>query len=74
MSCNIPVEEGIKKAADCKCYNAVMRAYHGLIEAGQPEATALDAATIVYAYHHPEDSVSQRCLTVESWVHAQNLH
>lgn len=74
MTCNIPEQEGIKKASDCKCYDAVMRAYKGLIEAGQPETIALDAAQIVYGYHHPEDTLHQRCLTVESWVHASNLH
>lgn len=74
MTCNIPEEEGIKKASDCKCYNAVMRTYNGLINAGQPEAIALDAARIVYGYHHPEDTMRQRSLTVESWIHAGNLH
>lgn len=74
MTCNIPVEEGVKKASDCKCYNAVMRTYRGLLDSGQPEAIALDAAQIVYGYHHPEDTMRQRCLTVESWVNAGHLH
>lgn len=74
MACNIPVEEGVKRAADCKCYSAVMRAYAGLVEAGQPESVALEAAVIVYGYHHPEDTKHQQSLTVESWVNAKHLH
>ncbi|MBI1300404.1 MAG: hypothetical protein GC137_01985 [Alphaproteobacteria bacterium] len=74
MSCNIPVEENIKKASDCKCYGAVMRAYQGLLKAGQPKEVALDAARIVYGYHHPEDSLRNQKLTVEHWIHQNNVH
>ena len=74
MSCNIPICEGVKKASDCKCYGAVMRAYGSLIKAGQPERTALEAAQIIYSYHHPEDSKHDAHLTVESWVHAGHAH
>lgn len=74
MSCHIPVEQGIKEARDCKCYKAVMRTYHELVTAGQPESIALDAAKIVYGYHHPEDTTRQRSLTVERWINAGNLH
>lgn len=71
---DIPVQNGVKSARDCKCHGAVMRAYAGLIDAGQPETIALEAAKIVYGYHHPEDSASDQSLTVESWIHAEKLH
>jgi hypothetical protein len=74
MSCNLPVEEGVKEAADCKCYGAVMKAYGTLLNAGQPESVALEAAQIVYRYHHPEDPKHAAALTVERWVHADHIH
>ncbi|PCI56732.1 MAG: hypothetical protein COB36_00180 [Alphaproteobacteria bacterium] len=74
MSCNIPIQKGVKKAADCKCYGAVMRAYGGLIDAGEPEKTALEAAKIIYGYHHPEDSALTQALTVERWTNEKSLH
>lgn len=74
MSCNVPVQKGVKSAADCKCYKAVMRAYDSLIDSGQPQNIAIDAATIVYGYHHPEDAVSDRVLTVERWINETRLH
>lgn len=74
MSCNIPVRSGVKKAGDCKCYGAVMRAYGTLVAAGEPLCTALEAAQIIYRYHHPEDSKEDAHLTVESWVTAEHFH
>ncbi|MGH1404419.1 MAG: hypothetical protein ACRBDL_09255 [Alphaproteobacteria bacterium] len=74
MSCNIPVRSGVKSASECKCYKAVMRAYDGLVEAGEPESVAIDAARIVYGYHHPEDSLADQTLTVERWVNDTHLH
>lgn len=74
MSCNIPVEKGVRKAADCKCYNAVMKAYSGIIEAGEPEQIAREVAITVYSYHHPEDSKVNQTLTVDRWVNEGHLH
>lgn len=74
MSCNIPVQEGVREAADCKCYGAVMRTYGALINDGSPHNVALDAARIVYAYHHPEDSKEDQGLTVERWINEKHLH
>ena len=74
MSCNIPVQEGVKQAADCKCYGAVMRAYVGLSESGVPHSFALEAARIVYDYHHPEDSKADQFLTVERWINEERIH
>ncbi|PCJ96348.1 MAG: hypothetical protein COA45_11120 [Zetaproteobacteria bacterium] len=74
MSCHIPVQKDVKKASECKCYGAVMRAYGGLVDAGEPDTIALEAAIIIYGYHHPEDSPLTQTLTVEHWVNAQSLH
>ncbi len=75
MSCNetktgpVPADAG-----DCKCHAAVLRAYKTLLGAGHPEPYALEAAKIVYAYHHPEDTPDAGALTVERWVHAGHFH
>ena len=74
MSCNIEVEKNIKRADDCKCHGAVMRAYDGIMKSGQPQQVALDAARIVYGYHHPEISFRDQKLTVEHWVHENHKH
>lgn len=74
MSCNIPVQEGVKEAQDCKCYGAVMKAYRALLDAGQPESVAQEAAKIIYAYHHPEDTKIAAALTVERWLHEGHVH
>lgn len=66
MTCNLPVEKGVKNAADCKCYNAVMRTFKGMSD--EPMHVALEAAQRVYRYHHPEDPVHIAHLTVERWV------
>ena len=73
MSCNLPVQENVKKAADCKCYGAVMRAYK-CMKSDEPETVALEAAVRVYRHHHPEDSKHDARLTVQSWVHAEHVH
>ncbi len=75
MPCKIPIQSGVKNAKyDCKCHGAVMRAYSGLLNAGEPEATALEAAKIVYGFHHPEDSKEDQALTVERWINEEKLH
>lgn len=72
MPCNLPVERGVREAADCKCHGAVMRAYHALND--EPQATAFDAALRIYRYHHPEDSKKDAKLTVERWIHEERMH
>ncbi len=75
MPCKIPVQNGVKDASvDCKCHGAVMRAYDSLVEAGESEVIALEAAKIVYGYHHPEDSKADQALTVERWINEKKLH
>ncbi len=66
MSCNIPVQNGVREPADCKCYGAVLRTYKGLSD--EPTHVAMEAAQRVYRYHHPEDSKEDAFLTVQRWV------
>ena len=70
MSCK-PAKPGLTEA-DCKCENAVMRAYEGLLHEG--DQTALTAAKRVYRFHHPEDPRELASLTVERWVNAGHFH
>lgn len=72
MCCDLPVENGVKSPADCKCYNAVMCAYRCLDDV--PQHVALQAALRVYRYHHPEDSKHNAALTVERWVNETRIH
>ncbi len=72
MSCNIPIKKGVRNAADCKCYTAVMRTFEGMSD--EPQNIALEAATRVYHYHHPEDSKSDAFLTVQRWTSAGHIH
>ncbi|MGB4106841.1 MAG: hypothetical protein WBK55_03495 [Alphaproteobacteria bacterium] len=74
MSCNETKKGKAEFNGDCKCQNAVMRAYKGLLSAGTPETRALEAAKIVYSYHHPEDAADIAALTVERWVYAEHFH
>lgn len=72
MSCNIPVQNNVRKPADCKCYKAVMRTYAGFSD--EPENVAMEAAIRVYRYHHPEDNKMDAHLTVERWIAAGHIH
>ena len=72
MSCNLPIEKGVKNAADCKCYGAVMRAYKGM--SNESHEVALEVAQRVYAFHHPEDRAQDANLTVERWVNGAQTH
>lgn len=74
MSCQTPVQEGVKQAADCKCHGAVMRAYTRLNLLGVPYGVALEAAQIIYNFHHPEDCKADQLLTVERWINEESLH
>lgn len=73
MSCNIPVEKGVRNAADCKCYGAVMRTYKSMMR-DEPHHIAMEAAQRVYRFHHPEDSKEDAHLTVERWISAGHIH
>lgn len=62
----IPVCEGVRQPQDCKCYNAVMRTFRALGD--EPYNVALEAATRVYCYHHPDDKRRDAFLTVQRWT------
>jgi hypothetical protein len=70
MACDLPIEEGVRQPADCKCYGAVMRTFTAMQDV--PQHVAMEAAQRVYQYHHPEDSKANAHLTVERWVTADN--
>lgn len=70
--CDFKPVLGIKAAADCKCYGAVMRTYAGMSD--EPDHVASQAALRVYRYHHPEDPLDKAALTVESWINAGSHH
>ena len=73
MPCNIPVQEGVREPADCKCYGAVMRTYNTLMKS-LPKHIAIEAAQRVYEHHHPEDSKLDAHLTVERWITEEHIH
>ena len=74
MSCATEEIDNAKDPVRCKCQGAVLRSYQSLITAGQPECDALEAAKIVYRYHHPEDTKECAALIVERWVYAEHFH
>lgn len=53
---------------DCRCHRAVMRAYCGMVDKGEPRTVALEAAIRVFRYHHPEIPAFRAHDTVETWV------
>ena len=71
MACNIPVKEGLKSPAECKCYGAVMRTYISMSD--EPHCVALEAAARVYHYHHPEDTKGDAFLTVQRWISEEHI-
>jgi len=74
MTCREIKFDGANEPERCKCRPAVLRAYGGLLAAGQPECVALEAAKVVYSHHHPEDSQEDAGLTVERWICAGKFH
>ncbi|WP_454017486.1 hypothetical protein [Azospirillum sp. Marseille-Q6669] len=63
------------EAAVCGCRPVVERAYRELVDCGRPDRHALEAATVVLRWHHPELDVPQALQIVERWVVAQGrLH
>lgn len=74
MSCQHIHFDGARDPERCKCQRAVLNAYGTLVAAGRPHQVALEAAGIVYRFHHPEDSKMDASLTVERWIHAEHFH
>ena len=75
MPCQLPneapLQNGIKEAADCKCYGAVMRTYKSMDDV--PQTVAMHAAKRVYRFHHPEDSKLDAAITVERWINESRV-
>ena len=61
-------------AESCTCREAVTRAYRGMTTSGAAPSVALDAATRVFAYHHPTASYEHARETVEHWVVQSIVH
>ena len=74
MSCKEILFEAARDPERCKCQSAVLKAYVSMMSAGRPHQVALEAAGIVYRFHHPEDSKMDAALTVERWIYAENFH
>lgn len=66
-----PFAEG---SADCRCQQAVTRAYSELVARGAPRSVAMDAAIRVFVYHHPEVPAFRAHDTVETWVFSGPLN
>ncbi len=60
-------------SGDC-CISAVRRAYAGMLDLGQPETAAYDAALTVFVWHHPEISGPAAETLVRGWVLEHSSH
>lgn len=62
------------EAAVCGCRPVVERAYRELVDCGRPDRHALEAATTVLRWHHPELPGTEAFQIVERWVAGDRLH
>lgn len=62
----------VRNAADCKCYQAVMRAFKSMHDEAYP--LAFDAALRVYRFHYPKDNKQAANLTVQRWLAEGHVH
>ena len=62
------------EAAVCGCRPIVERAYRELVDCGRPDRHALEAATVVLRWHHPELPEPEALQIVERWVAGGLLH
>ncbi|WP_448206158.1 hypothetical protein [Azospirillum sp. sgz302134] len=62
------------EAAVCGCRPIVERAYRELVDCGRPNRHALEAATVVLRWHHPELPTPEAQQIVERWVAGNVLH
>ena len=58
----------------CRCRNAALNAYRGMIGGGADEPSAMGAAFKVYRYYHPTDIFCEAHLTVERLIYGQHPH
>ena len=52
----------------CRCKPATLRAFRELRKREEPLQVALEAASIVYRYHHPDVSEDLALQTVVGWL------
>lgn len=70
-----PEEEALGAClANCKCQAAVRTAYKGMVERGLAEEMAIDIATRLYRYHHPEVESDRARVVVQVWTYDGHLH
>jgi hypothetical protein len=67
LDCGVPGEP------NCACRAAVVKAFNGMTRSGAPYDEALEAATRVFLYHHPELGWGAREL-IERWISPESLH
>lgn len=67
-------DDDLDGAHDCHCQKAVQRAFVGMLASGAPRSVALEAATRVFLYHHPDVPAAEAHGTVEHWVFTGPLH
>lgn len=60
--------------ADCKCQAAVRKAYKGMVDRGLSSDIAVDIATRLYRYHHPEVERDRARVVVQVWTYDGHLH
>ena len=53
---------------ECRCKAATLRAFDELRARQEPVKTALEAATLVFRFHHPEISIENTLFTVSAWL------
>lgn len=54
--------------ASCSCGAAVLRAYDGVRNCGEPHPSAAQAAARVFRWHHPEMSRVERTCILSEWL------
>jgi hypothetical protein len=74
FSCKEILFDGANEPVRCKCKPAVLKTYQSLMQDGNPQRVAVEAALRVYRFHHPQDSKEDSKLTVERWVFADHHH
>lgn len=52
----------------CRCKVATLRAYDELRSRGEPIRIAMEAASVVYRYHHPEFSPHNAVQSIAGWL------
>lgn len=52
----------------CQCKTATLRAYDELRARGEPVHVAMEAASVVYRYHHPEFTTQSAIGSIAGWL------